>query len=84
MGYQKDDIQALADELGIDSGNSSSQLDRMKKIAEAVGMDSYSGISNDDTDELQRRLKERKKQQQSEESDDNSKKSNSNKANNAR
>lgn len=57
---QKDNIEDLARELGIDSGGSSSQLDRMKKIAEAVGMNDYNGISNSDTDELERRLKEKK------------------------
>ena len=35
---QKDDIRQLAVELNIDSGNSSSELDQLKKIAESVGM----------------------------------------------
>ena len=52
----------MADELGIDSGSSSSEFDRMKKIAESVGMKNFNGLSNKDTDELEKRLKERKKQ----------------------
>ncbi|MDD6878632.1 MAG: hypothetical protein PUD59_00155, partial [bacterium] len=67
MGYQKDDIVDLAKSMGIDTGNGSSQLDQMKKIAEAVGMDNYSGISNADTDEVQRRLRERYNQEKKDE-----------------
>lgn len=64
MGYQKDDIRQKASQLGIDSGNSSSELDQMKKIAESVGMKNYNGLSNADTDELERRLKELESQRQ--------------------
>ena len=61
MGWQKDEIQERANRLGIDSGDSSHQLDHMKKIAEAVGMSDYNGLSNADADELERRLKEMEK-----------------------
>lgn len=62
MGWQKDDIEELADELGIDGGDSSSQQDRLRKISEQVGMDSFNGLSNADTNELQQRLKARRNQ----------------------
>lgn len=64
MGWQKDNIKDMADELGIDSGGpGSSQLEQMQKIAKEVGMDSFNGLSNADTDELERRLRQRKNEQ---------------------
>lgn len=63
MGSQRDEIKRMASELGIDAGNSSSELDQMKKLAESVGMSDFNGLSNADTDELERRLKEKKRQQ---------------------
>lgn len=59
MGWQKDKIEELAEELGIDGGDSWSQQDRLRKIAKEVGMDEFNGISNADTDELEARLKEK-------------------------
>lgn len=61
MGWQKDKIEDLARELGIDAGGSSSQQDRLRNIAQQVGMDSFNGLSNADADELERRLKEQRK-----------------------
>lgn len=61
MGWQKDRIEELADELEIDGGDSSSQQDRLRTIASEVGMENFNGISNADTDELERRLRDRKR-----------------------
>ncbi|MBE6152097.1 MAG: M23 family metallopeptidase [Firmicutes bacterium] len=65
MGWQKDKIKDMAKELGIDTGYGNSQLEEMQKIAKEVGMDHFNGLSNADTDELERRLKQRKKEQAS-------------------
>lgn len=62
MGWQKDEIEDLAEELGIDDGGSLSQQDRLRYISRQVGMNDFNGISNEDTDELQRRLEERRMQ----------------------
>lgn len=59
---QKDNIEDLARKPGIDSEGSSSQLDRSKRTADAVGTKHYDGVSNADTDDLEARSKEKNKE----------------------
>ena len=49
-------IEDLANELGIDSGTSSNSADRMRKVAEAVGMNDFNSLY--DVDKLEEKLKE--------------------------
>ena len=58
--HQTDKIEDLARELGIDSGTSESQADRLRKISEAIGMDHYNSLY--DNDKLEEKLKDIKKQ----------------------
>lgn len=53
--HSNQEIEDLAKELGIDSGTSSSSDDRMRKIAESVGMDKFNPTS--DANELENRLR---------------------------
>ena len=55
---QKEDIINLADKYGLDTTDGSSQADSLRKIAENLGMDHYDSLSNKDTEELLRRMKE--------------------------
>ena len=49
-------IEDLARELNIDSGTSSSSADRMRKIAESIGMNDFNSIY--DVDKLEQKLTE--------------------------
>lgn len=77
MGWQKDEIEALAKELDIDAGGSLSQQDRLRYISRQVGMNDFNGLSNDDTDELQRRLEERRMQNETNSNNNSSNRANS-------
>ena len=52
---QTNNIEDLAKDLGIDSGTSSNSADRMRKIAESIGMENYNSLY--DNDKLQERLR---------------------------
>ena len=59
--YQTDNIEDIARDLGIDSGTSSSSADRLRKIADQVGMNNYNSLY--DNDKLEQRLRDLKRQQ---------------------
>lgn len=54
--FQTDNIEDLARELDIDFGSSSNSADRLRKIAETIGMDHYNSLY--DNDKLEDKLKE--------------------------
>ncbi len=56
--HQTDNIEDLARELGIDSGTSDSQADRLRTISEAVGMDDYNSLY--DNNKLEENLKKQR------------------------
>lgn len=58
-------IEDLANELGIDSGTSSNSADRMRKVAEAVGMNDFNSLH--DVDKLEEKLKEQAREKRTNE-----------------
>ena len=62
---QKSEIISKARELGlIDGYVNDSELETLQSIAKKVGMSSYNGLSNSDTDELEQKLKNYSSQQE--------------------
>ena len=58
-------IEDLANELGIDSGTSSNSADRMRKVAESVGMNDFNSLY--DVDKLEEKLKEQAREKRTSE-----------------
>lgn len=58
-------IEDLANELGIDSGTSSNSADRMRKVAESVGMNDFNSLH--DVDKLEEKLKEQAREKRTNE-----------------